>query len=486
MLGASSATTSSLTAPPADVVAAKHLDSDILALSRFVGLTDEFFQEVAKKLGMPSDLDALSKVHPRMLSVCTLEDLLKEVDGMAGLTFYTKNLLKTLHGLAFVLCTTTPIQTPSTSIGPSGSGVAQGTELALLDPKGPAARKVKMSNLIDTTDESECIAATPNMMEQWYAQYRRVKRGPPLVEKEPTPDQLIAMHTRVIIHGLEPYGDFSILTPHGRRMQKRLKHRSWIPQQDGSYQPLDVPGPPDLQTWEACWAVFETILLMLTFPAVGDLEPVPVMEPIAAEAYLEAFRTLARENPESWHLLCRAEDRARAEHAPRTYRKLKEINGIAPTWSQVFIAISEDSVYWDKEVRRPALQFLARNKRPVLDDDVIPGVPALQPGQERGPRKKPRGGRRPNNPSTVKLIPNQETQNTKGGGKGQAKGRGPHPRKDRNGKFITNKDGQELCFKFATGGPEKCPAPCAAGRAHQCQKCLQPHHNNSPSCSANA
>ena len=95
------------------------------------------------------------------------------------------------------------------------------------------------------------------------------KKGPPLVAKEPTPDQLIAMHTRVVVHALEPYGDFSILTPHGRRMQKRLKYRSWIPQSDGTYQPLEVPGPPSLDIWEACWGGFETILLMLFFQLRG-------------------------------------------------------------------------------------------------------------------------------------------------------------------------------------------------------------------------
>ena len=294
-------------APDASVIADKRLDSDFLELSRFVGLTDEFTKAVAVKLGMPAELEELAKVHPRTLTMATLEDFLQALDGLDGLTFFTKNQLKTLHQMSVVLCTT-PSSTLPTSIARS-NGEGPGTELALLEPKGPAGRKVKLSGLIDPMDESECWAATPSMLDQWYSQYRKVKKGEPLTAKDPTADQLIAMHTRVIVHGLEPYGDFSILTPHGRRMQKRLKYRSWIPQGDGTYSPLEVPGPPSLEMWEACWAVYETILLMLTFPSADQSDPEPVLDLIAAETYVEAFRALARENVECWFLCCRAEDR---------------------------------------------------------------------------------------------------------------------------------------------------------------------------------
>eukprot|EP00973_Karenia_brevis_P040609 5616588-Karenia_brevis.AAC.1 len=65
--------------------------------------------------------------------------------------------------------------------------------------------------------------------------------------------------------------------------------------------------------------------------------------------------------------------------------------------------------------------------------------------------------------------------------KGHGKG-GDHPRKDAQGRFITDRDGKEICYKFANGGQGACPEPCAQGRAHVCQKCLQPHRNGSTSC----
>ena len=269
-------------------------------------------------------------------------------------------------------------------------------------------------------------------------------------------------------------------------MQKRLEYLNWVPQPDGSYLRVEVPGPPSLDSWELCWGIFETILFMIVFPPAeegGDV--IPVLEPIAAETYLEAFRTLAKEHPECWHLCCRAEDRARAEHVPRTYRKLKDKLGTAPSWSQVFIEVAEDNRFWDQEVRRPALQFLARNKKPVLDDEIpsFPPVPPPAAGAGRPPRDRKRRA------NTVNLVPNNNNNNgnKKGKGKGGGKGRGgPHPRKDGRGKYITTRDGAEICFGFANRGPEGCSTPCPAGRAHVCQKCLQPHHNDSPSCRANS
>ena len=160
------------------------------------------------------------------------------------------------------------------------------------------------------------------------------------------------------------------------------------------------------------------------------------------------------------------------------YRRLKDKTGVAPTWSAVYIAIAEDDRYWDEHVRRPALQFLARNKKAPQTEDDIPSVPQAPSGPGRPPRGN-RGRKRPAPEQRVQLHPNAESQNRN---KGKGKGKGSHPRKDKNGRFITNRNGNEVCYKFANGGPDACPSPCANGRAHVCQKCLQPHQNDSPAC----
>ena len=125
-----------------------------------------------------------------------------------------------------------------------------------------------------------------------YDNYKAIKHGAPLEDKEPTPEQIMALHTRVVTLGFEPYADFSILTPYGRRTAKRQRHRSWILQEDGSYQPVDLPGPASFEQWEACWGLCEVILFMLRFPsdeatsspAIGQ-GPTVVLTPIAAETY---------------------------------------------------------------------------------------------------------------------------------------------------------------------------------------------------------
>ena len=65
-----------------------------------------------------------------------------------------------------------------------------------------------------------------------------------------------------------------------------------------------------------------------------------------------------------------------------------------------------------------------------------------------------------------------------GGGQGasQSQGGGGHP-KSQNGKYITSREGVEICFTFAKNGRDACPEPCRNKRAHLCQLCLGVHRN---------
>ena len=61
---------------------------------------------------------------------------------------------------------------------------------------------------MDPLGDTEIVAATALQITEWYDNYKLVKLGPPLPGKEPTPDQLAAMHTRVVELSLVPYADF--------------------------------------------------------------------------------------------------------------------------------------------------------------------------------------------------------------------------------------------------------------------------------------
>ena len=53
---------------------------------------------------------------------------------------------------------------------------------------------------------------------------------------------------------------------------------------------------------------------------------------------------------------------------------------------------------------------------------------------------------------------------------------GAHP-KSQNGKYITSREGVEICFTFAKNGRNACPEPCRNKRAHLCQLCLGVHRS---------
>eukprot|EP00971_Amphidinium_carterae_P331079 6464456-Amphidinium_carterae.2 len=95
---------------------------------------------------------------------------------------------------------------------------------------------------------------------------------------------------------------------------------------------------------------------MISFDDDGDK---PVVTPAALEVYFERFRQLVADHPEVWFLCVKAEDRARAELFPRLRREGRQPANAS--WdAAVFLSAAESDKYWDREVRRPALRFLAK------------------------------------------------------------------------------------------------------------------------------
>ena len=74
--------------------------------------------------------------------------------------------------------------------------------MGVKDPSGAVAAKagrtVKMSNVLDPIDDMEVVAAPAAKIEEWFSNYRAVKCGAPLVEVEPSPDQVNALYVRVV------------------------------------------------------------------------------------------------------------------------------------------------------------------------------------------------------------------------------------------------------------------------------------------------
>lgn len=179
---------------------------------------------------------------------------------------------------------------------------------------------------------------------------------------DPTVEQLAAMRDRVITRGEAPYADFSILTPFRKTMQKQLKTRSWMLQQDGTFRALDVPGPPSFEAWKSCWKIFRSIIFMLRYhlvPPATDRKK--VISSAALEEYYERVVKLVADFPETWHLSMKAEDKCRSEMMERYRRLLTKAAAEArlpmglefepsQPWIGVFTYAARNNEYWDEHV----------------------------------------------------------------------------------------------------------------------------------------
>lgn len=392
-----------------------------------------------------------------------------------------------------------PLQPAGASAAPPSTPPGAPGPAAGETPTRPV-KKVKCSTVIDQGDETEVRPLDSTEVSEFFNNHIEVTGAEPLEECSPSPEQISALYDKVCVRGEEPYADFSVFTPYGRRVQRALRMRSWMPQEDGTYRPVEVAGPPSFDAWYACYRVYRAVLLMLKYPATdGGLR---VVNPACMEAYLENFRALSAEHPECWHLCAAAEDKCRMERMPRLRRDVERLAASggahdydprAP-WIKIFQLAAEDDKFWDKEVRRPAIAFLARRVRavPAMPAAVaaalanVVGGPGTDPGRGRDvdpladvKRRKKRGGsgggRRDGrgepslHPGGLLALPAPPPPEG-----GPPDGGGGHPKKQ--GKFfVTDRDGKQVCFTWARG--RECATPCPNGRSHLCQLCLQPHRN---------
>ena len=254
------------------------------------------------------------------------------------------------------------------SLIPTPAGAAGSVTTPVASP----AKKLKISNFADQLDDTEIEMITKDQLDEAYAQFREVTGADPQPEADPSAEQIAVMRVKIVENGEPPYGDFSVLTPYGRRVQKAMKAKHWLLQQDGTWKAQEVPGPPTFAAWCACWRVFRTVLLMLCHKAAVPGGPrLPVATVACLEEYFDKVKELNDEYPEAWHLLMLAEDRCRGEHFDRLRRVLSRalLEGRLPMglrftenqpWVGVFTQAARDAEYWQKHVVRPAQNFLAR------------------------------------------------------------------------------------------------------------------------------
>ena len=363
----------------------------------------------------------------------------------------------------------------STSLPYPGRRVVRGL------PPRKNARKVKVSEVLDQGDDGEVPKLDQREVDGFYHQLESVKGGSVRPEVEPTPDQISAMKVRIIDLNLAPYADFALFVSYQSRFAKSLKFTNHILQPDGSFRSVEVPGPPNFDSWLSSWSVFENALLMLTVPVGTPPEPRGIVSQAALDLYRDSFRDLVRQYPQTWHLLATAEDRCRAEHFPRLKRRLEEDyrQGLEPRfnpelpWDRVFRVAASEREYWDKHVRDPALRFLATKARVkeqpggtgTLTDLSGEGITAGPPKKTRS--QKRRENKRKKLTATTREGPDREPAHV-GGDKGDGRGL----KRDSKGRYVTDREGNPICFAYGSG---KCKGPCPKKMMHVCQRCLGNH-----------
>ena len=375
---------------------------------------------------------------------------------------------------------------------------------------GSSAKKVKTSSVLDQLDESEIELLSKAQLDEAFNNYQDITGAEPMPDAEPTPEQIAAIHAKVIVRGEAPYADFSVLTPFGRRVQKQMKARAFQLQQDGTFKALDIPGPPSFEAWTACWEVYRTCLLMLRHPDRSTSPPSSKLVATSAclDEYFKRISKLNADYPECWHLLMQAEDKVRAEMFERFRRQLSKayIEGRLPMgitfdakapWTGVFVFAARNWEYWHEHVTKPAQDFLARGGKlmsadkaarvnvPFSAQEAVDNAMGHSPlgtssgskvsapfeGNSRNAKRRRRERERKESekvqlpPKKPNPVPNPPAN--------------VHPRKV-NGLFVTTHDGIEICYAFSKGDGSECACeePCKNRRAHCCQICLGAHPNS--------
>ena len=214
-----------------------------------------------------------------------------------------------------------------------------------------------------------------------------------------------------------------------------------------------------------------------------------IRAPAALEVHLKAFRKLAKAYPKCWHTCATAKDRCRGEHFPRLRRVLKDKRAKEQTpdfdvnlpWISVMCVAAEDDRCRNEQVRRPAIDFLARGgsreQKRLASEALEEPLETLAESK----RQKEREKKEVVAEAKRQLAKEWESpaKTNKGEGKGKATGKGKeqgeHPRRDQQGRYATAREGTQI-----RGGSqlEKCKEPCQQQRIHVCQTCLQGHRTS--------
>ena len=333
-----------------------------------------------------------------------------------------------------------------------GSGQAQGTPMtptagapAALGSTQSAARKLKLSSVVDQTLDAEVQPLSTQEVNDMYTTYRTRYGDDPNPDCEPTADQLSAVK-QLVSSGNNPYIDFAVYGPHGLRLLRKLTFAAFALNSMGEWSRRELPGPPDVEAWFQIFRCLRTTFLLLETVTAERLDN-----------YCEHVRSMAsRFGPECWDLVYQADDvHMRSEQFERIRRRLASSpeHGFttAAPWNAVFAQAVKEDAFWGREVVTPCTLRLAQAKSIASPIPISPvrGKPLTALEAEPQHKRKKR---------KAKEVEDKSQHDGK--------------------QFTHNRRGVEVCLMWNSGKCGKSDKPqsmCAKGRSHQCSGCLGPH-----------
>ena len=320
---------------------------------------------------------------------------------------------------------------------------------------GPATKKIKLSQLVDATAETELVDLDPITLRNMFDHYVQARGEPPSVDVEPTAEQLSAIH-QLVGGGAAPYVDFSLFGPHGRRLLKRLSffQQTFSPI-TGGWTRQELPGPPSFEAWLKCWRVLECSLLLLQ-----------AVRPERLRNYEDKIRGFNAQYGETvWPIIYQADVRCRSEEFERLRRyaeiaqskipagsisaggpSVSEFDSKLP-WDGVFAIAVRHAEFWTREVKDKALLHLAHiaPKESLLSDHTV--IELHSAGARSSAQAPPQ-------PSRNHKQKNKRGQRVAEKSAQRSFQQAPVPQANRS---------SSPCRLFADG---KCETPCKYGRVH--------------------
>ena len=359
------------------------------------------------------------------------------------------------------LCHLEPTPTAQTFTPAAAAQTGQSTVPRLsASGYGPNVPTIKVSAVLDQRISEEITYLPNSELQKMRARYIDAYDEPPQANVACSNDQLAALK-HVIDTGREPYADLAVWGPHGLRLLKKSSMSGLNIMRDGTFQQVEMFGPPDVEQWCANYDVLSTGCIMLG----------AVRRPNLASYRRWICKLAACYGPIVWHLLYQTDVRCRQELMQRVFQELLAAHTAAimarthtdfdpaSPWDAVWKRVLEMKDWWTDEFERPA--GMIKNK--VLElGSVLGGDVQISTNHQRAPAQHQL---------------HQPPINNKGGGKGVRQNNNKNKNKNNN----NHRSGKGENKKGGNKGSNGDASNSAAASQLWCKICRATDHDH-PQC----